>query len=75
MQNEDEDFYLDSENIDQVVSFLLLRVRALEELLLGKKILSKKAIDNKFQKLYKEIQIEAEEAEMAENMSNKKFLD
>jgi len=75
MQNEDEEFYLDSENIDQVVSFLLLRVRALEELLLGKKILSKKAIEDKFQKLYKEIQIEAEEAEIAENISNKKFLD
>jgi hypothetical protein len=78
MKNEEvdeEEQYIDSNDLDQVVSFLLLRLRAMEELLVSKKILSKKSIDNKYNKLYEEIESEMANQEEEEFIEDKKLLD
>ncbi len=75
IDKDDVELQLDPDDLDQVVSFLLLRVRAMEELLVGKKILSKKAIEDRFMKLYKEVEKEAQEMEVVDLAENKKFLD
>jgi len=62
------------EDIEQVISFMLLRLKAIEELLLEKKVFTQKSLEKKIEKLYNEAQKDIEQAEN-EEVIDKKFLD